>query len=197
MLRPALATLATCFALLTTGTASAADAETREPDALQPRGSAPRHLALSLNPLALGIGRAGVNVELALAPHHELVVSGFGGMRWTNYVGGDTVVTRPTFGGELGYRYLFGRRAFEGAFVGASALWERVVPDDDAYGTMLLGGALDVGGQIVTKGGVLLGAGLGVQYTASTAPRIEAAGVPVFVGAGVLPRLLMSVGYAF
>lgn len=156
-----------------------------------------RHVAVEVNPLALGLLRAGGNVEIALARHHALVGSGFYASRWASTKGDDVVVTTRSFGGELGYRYYTGPRPLEGAFFGGSGIVERVLPTDTGgYGAVLWGGALDVGGHVVTKGGVVLGAGAGVQYTTITVPRVEVTSFPVLSGAGLYPRLLLEIGYA-
>lgn len=156
-----------------------------------------RHVAVEANPLALGLLRAGGNVEVALARHHAVVGSGFYALRWASIKGDDVLVTTRSFGGECGYRYYTGPRPLEGAFFGGSGIVERIVPTDSgAYGAVLWGGALDVGGHVVTKGGVVLGAGAGLQYTTITVPRVEVASFPVLSGAGLYPRLLLEVGYA-
>ena len=188
------------FALLTWPAVASADEVDRAssaPSAREAEARQERAVALEVNPLAMGLSRFGGNVEFALSRHHGFIVSGFYARRDVSLVSDDVATTVPSFGGELGHRYYFGPRPLEGLFAGASVLVERVVPDHGTYGTVLLGGAFDVGGQIVTRGGWSFAAGAGLQMTRGTVSRVDVSSGPVLSGAGVYPRLLASTGFAF
>jgi hypothetical protein len=159
------------------------------------------------NPLGFVIGRYSVDLEYLPAPHHAMHVTA----AYTYALPGvDDQLTG--FGAELGYRYYSGHHGPHGFFAGASFLvgeFEYIhgnptnapndVADDTQY--VSLGGAIDVGYQIVFLGNLSVGAGLGVQYTADTLqPQFEFDSHPwhdLFYGWGLRPRLLLQVGAAF
>lgn len=61
----------------------------------------------------------------------------------------------------------------------------------------IYGGALDLGGQHVTKGGFTIGAGAGVMYlTASNTGSANQTSSTIKIS-GVLPRFLFTIGYSF
>jgi hypothetical protein len=185
-----LVSLAALVSLLLPGAVRAAESG----DATAERS---RSVAVSVNPLALGIARAGGNVEVAVGAHHSVVASGFYASRIVSLRGGDTAESRPSVGGELGVRTYFLPRAIDGAFIAASALVEHVIPERGIFGNVVYGGAVDVGGQIVTRSGFVLGAGIGMQYTTTTVRELEVSSYPALAPTGVYPRLLMNLGWSF
>lgn len=182
---------------------------------LEPGSDAPRRFSVELNPLAIGAGRYGINIEYALARHHVITGSGFY-QAFPSYLLGvimakaiDTshgAAGRP--GGELGYRFYTGQRGANGFFVGASGVamplpLPHVTPDykGDVVTVMGFGGALDVGIQAITDSGFTIGGGLGAMYLAYDTPNLPnaPAGVaPVKLYAPhFLPRALLSAGWSF
>ncbi|AKU93907.1 hypothetical protein AKJ09_00571 [Labilithrix luteola] len=160
----------------------------------------PRRFVLELAPLSFILRRYGGGAEVLVCDHHAIVGSAYWFPTWT---------TKPDsfgnefrgWGGEIGYRYYLGERGPRGFFAGASFLFgsfvgipqigERV--DFQSYG-----GALDMGYQAILSGWLVLGIGLGIQYTAATEsiPRQELP-VSTFANSGIRPRFLASVGVAF
>ena len=166
-----------------------------------------RSIAIELNPLGFAIGRYTMDLEYLPAPHHAIHLTPVG-----YYALPGNADTFQGFGAEGGYRFYAGANGPEGFFAGASGIlggYEYVhttsnpSPLDVANDTQFvaLGGALDVGFQWVGLGNFAIGGGIGVQYTAYTSqPRFEYASHPwedLFFGAGVRPRVLLSVGTAF
>jgi hypothetical protein len=166
-----------------------------------------KSVALEGNPLGLIIGRYSADLEYLPAPHHALHLTpvGYFALPGTS----DELVG---FGAETGYRWYSSADGPQGLFVGASfialslrylhAATEGVAfdsPEDTSY--VQLGGALDVGYQLVFLGNFAVGAGAGVQITADTTrPQFEYESHPwhdLLYGSGVRPRALVSVGTAF
>lgn len=155
-------------------------------------------LAVTVNPLALTLGRLSANVELLLAPHHSLVLSPnllvFQEDRGGRYALasealGFATARSSSFGAELGYHYWWRwRRALAGPYFGPSLLLGTVnnatvgtTPGAQAY----WGGAFDAGGQGVLPGGLTLGAGIGLGF------------VSVASVYAVFPRFLLQLGWSF
>jgi hypothetical protein len=181
-------------------------AEARADDGID-EGATFKSVALEGNPLGLVIGRYSADLEYLPAPHHALHLTpvGYFALPGTS----DELVG---FGAETGYRWYSSADGPQGIFAGASfialslrylhAATEGVAfdaPVDTSY--VQLGGALDVGYQLVFLGNFAVGAGAGVQITAdTTAPQFEYPSHPwhdLLYGAGVRPRALLSVGTAF
>jgi hypothetical protein len=166
-----------------------------------------KSVALQVNPLGVVIGRYSADLEYLPATHHALHLTILG---YFALPGASDELTG--FGAEMGYRYYSGLYGPHGFFAGASFLAYSLqyvhaalpgVPlessDDTAF--VQLGGALDVGYQLVFLGNLAVGAGVGVQVTEETPrPHFDYAkqGVENFLyGPGVRPRALLSAGAAF
>jgi len=159
------------------------------------------------NPLAFIIGRYSIDLEYLPAPHHALHATPF-----FEYALPGVDDQLSGFGGEVGYRFYTGEHGPHGFFAGASLLVSeleyihgnpRGVPLDTANDTQYvqLGGAIDVGYQIIVLGNFCAGAGAGLQYTFDTiSPTFEYSSHPwhdLVYGAGLRPRALLQVGAAF
>jgi hypothetical protein len=158
----------------------------------------PRPVAITLNPLDLGLSRLSANVEVLVAPHHSLIVSpnilvldeNRGG-RYSLFTEalGFASQTSSGFGVEVGYHYWWRwRRSLRGPFFGPSALLGSttnayVGTTNNAQGYW--GVAFDLGGQEVLPGGFTLGAGLGLGL------------VHMADATAVFPRVLMQIGWSF
>jgi len=181
---------------------------------LEPRDVVARRVALTVSPFALLIGRYGGSVEILVAPHHAVVASGYVQTFPTAMLRillpsaelGEGPAARP--GAELGYRFYTTSDSASGVFVGPSLLampiaYPRVTESlrAEVVSFHALGAALDLGAQIVTGGGFVFGGGVGVMALAYTPPASIAApagvAVPSYPEPHVLPRLLLSAGWAF
>jgi hypothetical protein len=161
------------------------DASTKAPS--------PRTWAIELNPLELELARASINLELAPATHHALMLT-FDAQPSTADIGAGVW-------GELGYRFYAGDGGLQGLFVGPAIgggmftyFTDEVTGEQSARS---VNAAFDCGYQFALRSGVTLGFGLGVQYQhvwhdhdVRNDPVNE-----VELVSGVLPRLLFSVGY--
>jgi hypothetical protein len=164
-----------------------------------------RWLALTLNPVAPLIGRWGGNIEMLPAAHHGIVVS-------ASYVArpdcctstpSDSAGASPANSnllrggfGELGYRYYTSGRGPAGLFFGPSLVAGAVGTGPE--GTIsLVGGAFDVGGQLLFHGFVF-GAGLGVQalHASRAITKTDDPTVDVLTQSMISPRVLATIGYA-
>jgi len=199
----ALRAAALAAAWMAAGMASASRATAEEIDG-EPRF---KSVGLQANPLDLILGRYSLDFEYLPAPHHALH-----GTAFYEYALPGTDDQLTGFGGEVGYRFYSGDHGPQGFFAGASFLVAELeyvhgnpvpIAYDHANDTQYvqLGGALDVGYQLVFQGNFALGAGVGVQYTADTiAPQFEYTSHPwedLAYGAGLRPRALLQVGAAF
>ncbi|HEY8087142.1 MAG TPA: hypothetical protein VIF09_04845 [Polyangiaceae bacterium] len=170
-------------------------------------GVAFKSVAIEGNPLGVLIGRYSADLEYLPVAHHALHLTVVG---YFALPGVSDEVTG--FGTEVGYRWYSGANGPEGFFVGGSfvAMSLRYVhgaqpgvafdaPEDTAY--VELGGALDVGYQLVFLGNFAAGAGVGAEYTTDTSqPTFEAsnhAWHDLVYGSGLRPRALLSLGAAF
>jgi hypothetical protein len=163
----------------------------------------------------MALGRWGANLEVAVAPHHALVLSGYLQtfqpwlLRRLLPSAVDTNDAPPSrAGGEIGYRFYTGANGPQGVFLGPSLVAMPIaypyvgadlraeVTSFEAYGA-----ALDVGAQAIVDGGLTLGVGIGAMYLAYSPPPSVAppAGVaiPGFAEPHVLPRLLLAAGWSF
>jgi len=164
-----------------------------------------RWVALTLNPIAPLIGRWGGNIEILPVRHHGIVLSGSYVTRSDCCTSTPSVTAGPSpedspllrggFG-EIGYRYYTSRQGPEGLFFGPSFVAGGVAIGDMETVT-LLGGAFDVGGQIMFHGFVF-GAGLGVQALHASRPvtRTDDPLTDVLTQSMISPRVLATIGYA-
>jgi hypothetical protein len=164
-----------------------------------------RWLALTLNPVAPLSGRWGGNIEILPVAHHGIVLSGSYVLRsdCCTSTPSDTAGPSPQDSpmlrggfGEIGYRYYTSRRGPEGLFFGPSLVAGGVIVGNE--GTIsLVGGALDVGGQVIFHGFVF-GAGLGVQalHASRVVTKTDDPLVDVLTQSMISPRVLATIGYA-
>ncbi len=166
-----------------------------------------RSVAVQGNPLDFIIGRYSLALEYLPVPHHALHATPY----WEYALPGtDDQLTG--IGAELGYRYYTGDRGPHGFFAGGSFLVADLeyvhgnvvpLPLDQAVDTkyVQLGGAVDVGYQLVFLGAFAAGVGAGVQYTADTlTPQFEYVNHPwhdLVYGPGLRPRAIVQLGAAF
>jgi len=159
-----------------------------------------RTFALELDPASAFFGKFGGNIELRLAAHHGLMLSG----AYQGIPGGPI--------GEVGYRLYSDPHAFAGFFVGPSFMFAKYtyLAAQDARNLGLpgqrkpvtVGGiALDVGYQWTFASGIVFGLGVGAQYQVSDRKDPVygddlSSLVVLFTSTGVVPRLLITVGYS-
>jgi hypothetical protein len=176
-------------------------------------GGEHRHaLALEVAPLGLFIGHYGASLELMLAAHHGIILSGY----YASTENGDPrFVADPnvahqqaptnTFtgaGGELGYRYYFGNLGPHGLYFGPSLLFAgyrgRLAVARSVVDYQDFGGAIDVGYQAILDH-VVLGIGIGAQYVYvnKTLPDQQDTFTNVHTASGLRPRATLSAGYVF
>jgi hypothetical protein len=162
------------------------------------------------------IGRYSADIEYLPAPHHALHLSPVGYFALPGVA--DELIG---FGAEAGYRWYSGQYGPHGVFLGGSLIALSLeyihrappdvpldTPDDTQY--LQLGGAVDAGYSIIILGNFTALAGLGAEYTVDATQLIPHAviGGPHFefashsmhdllYGAGLRPRVLLSVGAAF
>jgi hypothetical protein len=171
-----------------------------EPAQARPSG------ALELNPLPVMFGKFGGNLELALAPHHALVISP-AYFSFTNYFHGPEA--------ELGYRYYLHEGTLGGPFVGLGALggafqYHAEPGNCGPAGcstaepnTFVLGGTFELGWQWIVWDELVLGVGAGfaAQYGAPrTRPLYQSDFTNIAeraLDSGILPRVLGSIGVVF
>ena len=201
MLRRHRVTLLAASAATALGVSSAARAEGID------EGVAFKSVGIQGNPLGVLIGRYSADLEYLPAAHHAFHLTAVGYFALPGV--SDELVG---FGAETGYRWYSGANGPEGFFVGGSFLATSLryvhgaqagvafdAPEDTSY--VELGGALDVGYQLVFLGNFAAGAGVGAQYTTDTSqPTFEAsnhAWHDLVYGSGLRPRALLSLGAAF
>lgn len=161
-------------------------------------------VAVLWNPLGIFLGgRISLQAELVPVQHHAIELSPHFVHTSTDLAVGNNTTANQTFSGggaEVGYRYYTGRRGPNGLFVGPSLIV-------DGYNASLpqgshtfsnIGIAVDVGIQKIFFEHLVLGGGLGVQWT--TVSR-DFADLPtsasMIAGGGVKPRFILAAGYAF
>lgn len=174
-------------------------------DARPPR----RLLSLEWNPLSLIIGKISVNAVIVPGDHHALVLNPFYASTTTNAIyvyddqGNSTQLPVQTFsglGGEIGYRYYTGLRGPRGFFVGPSLILSALnakAQNGSTTGYLDYGLAADIGYELLVVDSLSLTLGAGVQYAAPS-QTIPAQQFPadVYANARVLPRALVSIGWA-
>jgi len=175
---------------------------------------AARRISIDWNPLPAITGLGKLSFDLVIVPidHHALVVNPFYTTASTAPIvvfddaGNPMRLPEQTFSGvglEVGYRYYRGRGGPRGVFVGPSlvAAWmhEKQGRFGDGSSTSFVdyGVAVDVG-YAALIGGFAIALGGGVQYLAtSEAIPQQQWPVRIYANSGVLPRLLLSIGWAF
>jgi hypothetical protein len=168
--------------------------------------------AIELTPLGLLVGHYGASIEIVPLAHHGLVLSGYYAYHQNvdpQFVEPLVQVPPPTntfsgVGGELGYRYYFGRLGPHGLYLGPSFLLGAY--HGDIAGTTAsttgvdfhdFGGAFDIGYQAII-GSLLIGLGAGVQYVyVDHALPDQNDFFNVEARAGVSPRAALTLGYGF
>jgi hypothetical protein len=168
-----------------------------------------RFITAAFSPLPLIVGK--VSFELVAMPieHHALVLSPYYASSTTApiYVFSDTgqptQLPKQTFsgyGGELGYRYYFGRSGPRGFFLGPSLIlgwFTATAQNGDQTQYRQSGIAADIGSQMLVTDRVSLILGGGLQYltTDKTIPPQQYP-AKIYANKGVLPRVLFSLGLA-
>jgi hypothetical protein len=157
------------------------------------RAVSSRDWAIELNPLELAIARASINFEVALTAHDALML--------TSLVEPRSAGTGAGVWGELGYRLYSGDGGLQGFFIGPSVgagvytyFTDQSAGEQDARSFDV---AADCGYQFAWRSGLMLGFGLGVQYQ-HVWRDYPLANDPInqfVLESGVLPRVLLSVGY--
>lgn len=169
-----------------------------------------RWVLIEWNPLPLAtLDKLSANVVIAPVEHHAIVLSPFGSWTHTEPItvyaadGTPTQLPRQTFtgwGGEIGYRYYTGRGGPRGLFLGPSVIvgfFDAGASNGDVTHFIDYGLAFDVGYQMLVADRVSLSLGGGVQGLLQD-KSIPAQQWPskVYANSGVLPRLLVSIGWA-
>ncbi len=168
---------------------------------------------MQLNPLAIASGRYSLQAEYLPAAHHAITLNPY-------YLSVPVTVTLNGkeidggsirgFGGELGYRFYSNNAGPNGFFVGPSFLLStntQTAPEGRAAAGssgsdsfMSYGAAVDVGGQVMFGPGILIGAGIGLQYTKNSqaldTDNLNLASAVIADG-GIRPRFLFAAGFAF
>jgi hypothetical protein len=185
-----------------------------------------RYAAIEWNPLPLlvmntgtkpdpngpkqgGLGKLSVNIVLAPLEHHALILSPFYALTRTTPVTTYDDELNPTqlpvqtfrgYGTELGYRYYSGQGGLRGFFVGPSLIissFTATAQNGTKTSYLDYGLAGDIGYQALVVDRVSLSLGLGLQYTTTNkAIPEQMLWAKVFANSALLPRVLISVGYA-
>lgn len=205
-LTPALA-LASSFLFATT-TAAAAPSPAGADKAVTAETPV-RHFTLTLNPLSLMRKTFGVNVEILPARHHAIEISPYLDLASRDVspvapaTGEKRSLSKLSPGGEIGYRFYSGESGASGFFIGPSAVlmpFAYVKDTADGQGDIgsfyRVGGAVDLGGQLVTSGGFTFGGGVGAMYLPYKEPS-DARKELISVTSPILPRILLAAGWSF
>jgi hypothetical protein len=159
--------------------------------------------ALELNPLPVGFGKVGGNLEFVLAAHHALIFC-------PAYFAA-TAFHGPE--GEAGYRFYFSPRTLSGPFLGVGIMGAAFSYLHEASdcpqgqvcltrfdSTRLYGATVEFGTQWIVKDWFLLGVGGGFIFQHATRRQYELYGddfsnqAEWVLDSGVRPRVLFSVG---
>jgi len=156
-----------------------------------------------------GLGKLSANIVLAPLEHHALILSPFYALTRTTPVTTYDDQLNPTqlpvqtfrgYGTELGYRYYAGRGALRGFFAGPSliiASFTATAQNGSKTPYVDYGIAADVGYQALVIDRISLSLGAGLQYTTTNkAIPEQMLWAKVFANTALLPRALISVGYA-
>jgi hypothetical protein len=156
-----------------------------------------------------GLGKLSANIVLAPFEHHAVILSPFYVLTRTTPItifdnGGNPtrlpIQTFEGYGSELGYRYYADHGGLRGFFIGPSLIVGSFTATAE-NGTQLpyihYGAAFDVGYQALVVDRVALSLGAGLQYT-TTSKSIpdQMLWAKVFANTALLPRVLVSVGWA-
>lgn len=185
-----------------------------------------RYAAIEWNPLPLlvmntgtkpdpngpkqgGLGKLSLNIVLAPLEHHALILSPFYALTRTTPVTtyDDNlnpmqlpVQTFRGYGTELGYRYYSGQGGLRGFFAGPSLIissFTATAQNGSKTPYLDYGLAGDIGYEALVVDRLSLSLGLGLQYTTTNKSIPEQMlWAKVFANTAVLPRVLVSVGYA-
>ena len=156
-----------------------------------------------------GLGKLSANVVVAPLEHHAVVVSPYYVLTRTTPINiwdsnlNPTALPIQTFRGygtELGYRYYMGRGGLRGAFFGPSLIisaFTVTAENGDKKSYLDYGVAGDFGYQALVLDRLSLSIGAGLQYTTTSKSIPEQMlWAKVFANTALLPRALISVGYA-
>ena len=164
-----------------------------------PRPQPPARNALGFNALAVAIGRYGGDFEYLAAPHNVLVLNVHGD--YASHAWPAIEYDRPSpvwgFGGEVGWRWFTQEPGIRGFFFGPSLIAGYYNADyrGRRFDLPGVGLAADIGRQFDITPDVFLTYGFGLQYLwTARYPADIAPGVSFVMGAGVDPRLLVTVG---
>jgi hypothetical protein len=170
-----------------------------------------RVVSLEWNPIALLYRRVSVNVEIAPADHHVLILSPYyfysqtAAFETSPDAAGNSVQVPSQrfegFGGEIGYRYYTGLGGPRGFFVGPSLILASVQCKAGNGATTSLadyGVAFDVGYQMLVANNWAIALGVGAEYTwASKSLPDQQWPANIYANSGFHARPLFALGYAF
>jgi len=158
-----------------------------------------------------GLGKLSVNVVVAPLEHHAIIIAPFYVLTRTTPITAFDDSTPPNprelpvqtfrgYGSELGYRYYTGRGGLRGLYLGPSLIlssFTATAQNGDKKPYLDYGFAADVGYQALVVDRLSLSIGAGLQYT-TTSKSIpdQMLWAKVYASSAVLPRLLISVGWA-
>lgn len=198
------------LASLTVGGVTRAESEPPVEVTLHEPPPPQRRFVLSWSPLPLLIGKVSFDLVLVPKNHHGIVLCPFYVNTSTapvyafNDMGQAMQLAQQSFvgwGGELGYRYYFGKAGPRGLFLGPSLIlgWFTATAGNGTQLSYLYyGGAVDVGYQMLVANRVSIGFGGGLQVTGeSKAIPTQQFPARFYANFSVLPRLLASLGVAF
>jgi len=173
-------------------------AETNDDQPPVDHPAAPPRWSIGVNPLAMAIGRFGGDGEYLAMRHLALVGNVHGDFAASRAIAVDYGATMVGFGGEAGVRFYATPDLF-GFFFGVSAVagWYDVGYYGARFALPDAGFAVDLGGKLRLGGEIFMMIGGGLQDLWTTRyPKDIASGVSFVLGAGVAPRLLMTIGTA-
>ncbi|MEO6576712.1 MAG: hypothetical protein ABIP89_22890, partial [Polyangiaceae bacterium] len=161
-------------------------------------------VAVEWNPLGIFLGgRVSLQGEFVPAQHHAIELSPHFVHTSNDVAVSNNGTTSQTFtgaGAEVGYRYYTGRRGPNGLFVGPSFLlgfYNAALPGGDQSFSNI-GVAVDVGIQKIFFEHLVVGGGLGLQWTTVSHDFNDLpTGSAIIAGGGVKPRFILAVGYTF
>lgn len=161
-------------------------------------------VAVEWNPLGIFVGgRLSFQGEIVPSEHHALELSANFVHTTSDVAIGNSATIQQTFtgaGGEVGYRYYTGRRGPNGFFVGPSfiaGLYNASLPQNEQSFSNI-GIAVDVGLQKIFFEHLVVGGGVGLQWTTVSHDFADLpTNASIIAGGGLKPRLLLALGYAF